>query len=148
MNNLFLELLNISFTSSYIILAITILRACFKRAPKWVFCFLWGIAGLRLILPFKIESKLSLVPSAQPISPTAANGYSLSSELYEIISFIWLAGYWYANGTIILSGNFLFPVAYPFFKPSFLSSKQNSHSPLRDDHSWRLNCGRGYSFLK
>ena len=42
-----------------------------KRSPKWVNVLLWGIVALRLVLPFSIESALSLIPSAETVSPAA-----------------------------------------------------------------------------
>ena len=52
-------------------LAVLVLRLVSKRSPKWVNVLLWGIVALRLVLPFSIESALSLIPSAETVSPTA-----------------------------------------------------------------------------
>ena len=41
-----------------------------KKAPKWVNVLLWGIVAMRMVFPFSIESVLSLIPSAETISPT------------------------------------------------------------------------------
>ena len=41
-----------------------------KKAPKWVNVLLWGIVAARMVFPFSIESVLSLIPSAETISPT------------------------------------------------------------------------------
>lgn len=65
MTEIFLSLLNVSATATWIVLAILVLRLCLKKAPRWITCLLWGVVGLRLILPFSIESPLSLIPSAQ-----------------------------------------------------------------------------------
>lgn len=67
METLFLKLLNTSIAASYLILAVILLRLLLKKAPKWMFCGLWAIVGLRLALPFSIESVLSLVPSAETV---------------------------------------------------------------------------------
>jgi len=45
------------------------LRLMLKRAPKWVNVLLWGMVALRLMVPFSIESALSLIPSAETLSP-------------------------------------------------------------------------------
>jgi len=45
------------------------LRLVLRRAPKWVNVLLWGMVALRLMLPFSIESALSLIPSAETLSP-------------------------------------------------------------------------------
>jgi len=67
MEALFLKLLNLSMTAGWLILAIVVLRLMFRRAPRWVFCLLWGLVALRLVVPFSLESALSLIPSAQPL---------------------------------------------------------------------------------
>ena len=68
MADVFLKVLNMSISASWIVLTVLVLRFLLKRAPKWFHCMLWGIVGLRLILPFSIESVFSLIPSAETIS--------------------------------------------------------------------------------
>ena len=70
MNELFLKILNLSVSASWLILAVLAFRILLKKAPKWVNVLLWGIVAVRLICPFSIESAFSLVPSAEVISPT------------------------------------------------------------------------------
>ena len=65
----FLKLLNLSISASWLVLAVLVLRLVSKRSPKWVNVLLWGIVALRLMLPFSIESALSLIPSAETLSP-------------------------------------------------------------------------------
>lgn len=67
MEALFLKLLNLSITASYIVLAVILLRFLLIKAPKWINCLLWAVVGLRLAIPFSIESIFSLVPSPQPV---------------------------------------------------------------------------------
>ena len=67
----FLKLLNLSISASWLVLAVLVLRLVSKRSPKWVNVLLWGIVALRLVLPFSIESALSLIPSAETVSPAA-----------------------------------------------------------------------------
>ena len=69
MNELFLKIINMSISASWLILAVLILRLVLKKAPKWVNVLLWGIVAVRLAFPFSIESALSLIPSAETISP-------------------------------------------------------------------------------
>lgn len=69
MDRIFLELLNLSIAASWLILAILLLRPLLKKAPKAIVCALWLIVGLRLVLPFSIESVLSLIPSRETVSP-------------------------------------------------------------------------------
>ena len=67
----FLKLLNLSISASWLVLAVLVLRLVSKRSPKWMNVLLWGIVALRLVLPFSIESALSLIPSAETVSPAA-----------------------------------------------------------------------------
>ena len=67
MSNIFLRLLNMSLTASVMALAVMLIRLLLRKAPKWIFCVMWGLVALRLVLPFSIESVLSLMPSAEPI---------------------------------------------------------------------------------
>lgn len=84
-DSLFLNILNISLTAGYLILAVTIIRFLFKKLPKWSLCILWAVVAIRLIMPFSIESVLSLIPSARVISeeiittnrPTIDSGFAI-----------------------------------------------------------------------
>lgn len=68
MDKLFIEVLNLSIAGSWMILAVLLLRLVLKRAPKAIVCALWLLVGLRLLLPFSVESALSLIPSRQTVS--------------------------------------------------------------------------------
>lgn len=67
MGDLFLKLLNMSLTASWLVLVVLVVRVLFQRMPKWIRCVLWGIVAIRLLVPFSIESVFSLQPSAEPI---------------------------------------------------------------------------------
>lgn len=62
-----MKLVNLSLTASLMILAVILLRLVFRRAPKWLFCAMWGLVALRLLLPASIESRVSMIPSAEPL---------------------------------------------------------------------------------
>ena len=70
MTELFLRIVNTSISAGWVVLAVLLLRLCLKKAPKWVNVLLWGIVAARMVFPFSIESVLSLIPSAETISPT------------------------------------------------------------------------------
>lgn len=72
MEELFIHILNISITASFLVLAIIFYRIFAKKAPKWISVLLWGLVGLRLLLPFSIESAMSLIPSKNTIPTTIA----------------------------------------------------------------------------
>lgn len=69
MTGLFLKIVNMSLTASWLVLAVLVLRPVLKKAPKWVNVLLWGLVGIRLVCPFSIESALSLIPSTETIRP-------------------------------------------------------------------------------
>ena len=62
MNGLFLQIVKMSLSATWLILAVLILRLVFKKAPKWINVLLWGIVAIRLICPLSIESPVSLIP--------------------------------------------------------------------------------------
>ena len=72
MEALFFKLVNMSITASWLVLAIIAVRLVFKKAPKWILCLLWGLVAFRLVCPFSIESGLSLIPDAEPLSRESA----------------------------------------------------------------------------
>ena len=65
MTQLFLKLLNMSITASWVVLAVMLLRLCLRKTPKYIHCLLWSIVALRLLIPITWESTISLIPSAQ-----------------------------------------------------------------------------------
>ena len=67
MDALFLKLLNMSITASWLVLVALGIRLLFRKAPKWIMCLLWGMVALRLICPFSFESSMSLIPNAEPV---------------------------------------------------------------------------------
>ncbi|MBR2370755.1 MAG: hypothetical protein IKA82_01915 [Clostridia bacterium] len=69
MSDLFLKIVNMSISAGYIVLAVLVLRLLLKKAPKWITVVLWGIVAVRLVCPFTLESALSLIPSAEIVSP-------------------------------------------------------------------------------
>lgn len=89
MNSILIRVLNLSLSASWLILAVIVLRAIFKKAPKWFPCALWAIVAIRLILPFSLESVISLVPSSETIpmeivtmdSPQIDSGFDYINQL-------------------------------------------------------------------
>ena len=67
MSSIFLYFANISITATWVVLVLVVLRPVLKKVPKWVSCILWGVVGLRLILPINFESNFSLIPSKETI---------------------------------------------------------------------------------
>ena len=69
MEAVFVKVVNLSISAGWLVLAVMVLRLVFRRAPKWIFCLLWGLVALRLVCPLSLESALSLIPSAQTLPP-------------------------------------------------------------------------------
>lgn len=79
MEMLFLKLLNMSINASILVLIALVFRLVFKKAPKWINCILWALVGIRLVIPFSLESKASLIPRGEPIPTTII--YQLNPQL-------------------------------------------------------------------
>ena len=67
MSTLFLIVLNRSIKAGWLILAVLLVRVLLKRAPKWIFCLLWGLVAVCLLFPFSLESVFSLIPSSETV---------------------------------------------------------------------------------
>lgn len=91
MEALFLKLLNMSITASWMILAVIVLRVALKNAPKFIRCILWGLVAIRLICPISFESVLSLVPSTEVVTKQAISSgntvnYNVSTGINTVDS--------------------------------------------------------------
>lgn len=94
MENLFIKLINMSITASWIALAVIVLRLLLKKAPKAITCLMWVLVAIRLICPFSVESILSLIPSTETIpdnflyssAPSIKSGFpALNSAVNPVI---------------------------------------------------------------
>lgn len=90
MTDLFLKIVNMSISATWFALAVLLLRVVLKKAPKWVNVLLWGLVAVRLICPFSPESILSLIPSAETVSPgiMLEPKPSIQSGIYAINSVV------------------------------------------------------------
>ena len=83
MEALFLQILTMSFSASWLILAVILIRWLLRKAPKGFRYVLWALVAVRLLCPFYFESELSLVPeqgilsevgdAVQPVAPITPN---------------------------------------------------------------------------
>lgn len=110
MENIFLTFFNLSINAGWLVLAIILLRLLLKNTPKWVHCVLWSIVGIRLMLPFSLESVFSLLPSKQFIAP---------STLYEM------------SPTLDSGFESVNKIINPVFSEAFASNPENSVNPLQ-----------------
>lgn len=67
MIEIFYKMAEISLQASMIVLAVLALRLIFRKAPKRLRCALWGLVALRLLLPFSVQSPVSLQPDTAPM---------------------------------------------------------------------------------
>ena len=79
MESIFIRLLNVSISASFLVIATLLIRLLFKRAPRWLFTALWCLLGIRLIFPIDYESVFSLIPSKVTISE------GITEERYPMI---------------------------------------------------------------
>lgn len=68
MSAVFVKALTASFYGSIVIGAVLLLRLGLRKAPKKYVCLLWLLAFARLLMPFEIESGLSLQPKTVPVN--------------------------------------------------------------------------------
>ncbi len=66
-SKLLIQAANLSISAGWLVLAVLLARLLLKKAPRWAHVTLWGIVGLRLVLPLTWESALSLLPSRETI---------------------------------------------------------------------------------
>ena len=105
MTEVFQRIMSVSYSASWLIVAILGLRFLVRRMPKWGNVLLWGLVALRLMLPFSIESRYSLIPGKQvntslptinninsPVfdgSVTTTNG---DFSITTLLGILWLVG--------------------------------------------------------
>lgn len=107
---MFINVLNSSIAAVWLILAVTVLRLIFRRAPRWAFCVMWALVGVRLVCPFSVRSLFSLIPSAQTIPPTIE--YDAVPQIQSGVGFI--------NNSV-----------NPVLSDSFAATPYNSANPMQ-----------------
>ncbi|MGN1406529.1 MAG: M56 family metallopeptidase [Erysipelotrichaceae bacterium] len=100
MNDLFLNVFTISVLSSFLIVAVIIIRTLFKKLSKNYICLLWGLTALRLMTTFSIKTEIGIVRNTSYIRRDIYNTIVYPSIVYtdnkinliSILSFIWITG--------------------------------------------------------
>ena len=69
MEKLFVEVLNMGLTATWVVFAVLAVRALCVKAPRFLVVCLWALVGIRLVMPFVPESVTSLLPSGRIVSP-------------------------------------------------------------------------------
>ncbi len=86
------NLLTASIHGSVVILAVMLLRLLLKKTPRKYICFLWMLAGIRLLMPISVQSAFSL-------QPTSIRLPAISSQL------VWIV--WGCVAALIVAGSLL-----------------------------------------
>ena len=68
LEQIFLKVMDMSFTAAIIIGIVLIVRIFLKRFPKYISYALWSVVLFRLLCPYSFESAYSLVPDVKPVS--------------------------------------------------------------------------------
>lgn len=123
----FRAIVKTSIWANWLILAVILLRFLLKRAPKRVICILWAVVAVRLLLPFSIESPVSMIPqttvsfqeavdtslihieTAPPVNTTVATlpgteiGESAPTSRASVLPVVWSAGVAGMLGYLLIS---------------------------------------------
>ena len=59
----YIHVINLSIAASFLMLAVILLRPLLKKVPKWLICVMWALVAVRLVVPFSLESRWSLIPA-------------------------------------------------------------------------------------
>ena len=81
---MFEQLLSMSISASWVVLAVIMLRLVLKKAPKAIHCALWILVAVRLVLPISIESDYSLMApqKAEAAASSVMDDYVGSTHTY------------------------------------------------------------------
>ena len=85
MEAVFSKLVGISLVANWLILAVVVLRLLLKKAPRRVTCILWLIVALRLIVPFSIESPVSMIPQTTSVIQEAVDTNLIHPEVISSV---------------------------------------------------------------
>lgn len=114
MGNVFLKLVNMSIAAGWLVAVVLILRLLLKKSPKSMHCLLWALVGIRLIMPFSMESIFSLIPSTQTIQTSSYQGRPYIQSGVPVVDKPvneYLAGHYY-EGVTVPADNFSKIVTY------------------------------------
>ena len=98
MEKIFSEILSMTVDSAWLIIAVIIVRALLQKSPMYFRKILWGLVGIRLLIPFSFESALSLVPHEVPqvasrvSEQVVADNVTKGLSFEDAVPFLWIAG--------------------------------------------------------
>ena len=68
MTDIFLRIVELSWQAGVLALVVMAARLVLRRAPKWAICMLWALVAVRLVLPFSLQSPVSLQAAQSPVT--------------------------------------------------------------------------------
>lgn len=102
MERVLLRLISMSLSAGWLVLAVIAIRAVLRKVPRRIICLLWALVAVRLLCPFSIESRVSLVPRAETVMQSAQQVIPAEFALQQernaepssvtVLSCVWLAG--------------------------------------------------------
>ncbi len=87
MDRLFITVLNMSITASYVLAVVLVLRLILQRmkVPKWMVCLLWIAVFFRLLCPVALTSEYSLlqyVPQREGVVQSGTQMEYITPDVY------------------------------------------------------------------
>lgn len=106
MNALLYQVARLSLTAGWMTLLLILLRPLLRKVPRRFSCLLWALVGVRLMLPFSLESRVSLVPqpiaapavlfennpAALPAAAAQAPSAAPAFSWLDVLPWVWAAG--------------------------------------------------------
>lgn len=93
MTALFLVLVQRSLSAGWMILAVCLIRALFRRIPKSMVCWLWLLVALRLLLIYSPKSSISLVPAPPELAAVVSAAPAAARiRTADILAAVWVGG--------------------------------------------------------
>ena len=81
---IFLNICSITIEASIFALVVMALRLIFKRAPKWVRCFMWALVAIRLVVPFYFfEIPVDYIPDTPIVSEQTSSQTEPPAEIVK-----------------------------------------------------------------
>ena len=91
MREIFLTVLDMSLSAAWLIAAVVLMRVVFRRVSRAWICLLWAFVGLRLCVPFTVESPIGLLPQTAVVIEKVTFS-SPRADAADFISWVWIMG--------------------------------------------------------
>lgn len=81
LEDVFIAILNMSITASYVAIATIIARLLLKKAPKVFSYALWSVVLFRLICPFSFSTSISLLGFIHPVQNSTSSTQYIPQDI-------------------------------------------------------------------